>query len=139
MTVNVQTAMAEATALAGRIHPPLLAARGLASAIRSAADGLGVTVVVDAPAGAPYPPEITTTIYWTCVETLSFASAGSEATVRVIETDGLLTFDVGIDGRPPDASLTRLRDRVEAFDGRLAVDDRSDGGSLVHGSVPWSR
>ena len=95
--------------------------------------------MVDAPAGAPYPPEITTTIYWTCVETLSFASPGSEATVRVIDTDGLLTFDVGIDGRPPEASLTRLRDRVEAFDGRLAVDDRSGGGSLVHGSVPWSR
>ena len=138
MTANVRTAMAEATALAARIHPPLLAARGFASAIRSAADGLGITVVVDAPAGASYPPEITTTIYWTCVEMLSFASPGSEATVRVIETDGLLTFDVGIDGRPLEASLTRLRDRVEAFDGLMAVDERASGGSIVHCSVPWS-
>ena len=100
MTANVRTAMAEATALAARIHPPLLAARGFASAIRSAADGLGITVVVDAPAGASYPPEITTTIYWTCVEMLSFASPGSEATVRLIETDGLLTFDVCINTKP---------------------------------------
>ena len=82
MTANVRAAMAEATALAGRIYPPLLAARGLASAIRSAAEGLGVTIAGRRPAGAGYPPEITTAIYWTCVETLSFASPGSEATVR---------------------------------------------------------
>ena len=139
MTDNVRTAMTETISLAGRIYPPLLGARGLVSAIRSAADGLGVTIVVDAPAGADYPPEITTAIYWTCVETLSFASAGSEATVRVVDTDGALTFDLGIDGRPPDPVLTRLRDRVEALDGRLGVDDGAGGGSLVHGWVPWSR
>ena len=139
MTDNVRTAMTETTALAGRIYPPLLAARGLAIAIRSTAEGFGVTIVVDAPAGADYPPEITTAIYWTCVETLSFASAGSEATVRVVDTDGALTFDLGIDGRPPDPVLTRLRDRVEALDGRLGVDDGAGGGSLVHGWVPWSR
>jgi hypothetical protein len=102
------------------------------------AEGLGVTIVVETPAGAAYPPEITTAIYWSCVETLSFASPGSEAMVRVVDTDGALTFDVGIDGRPPEALLTRLRDRVEALDGGVAIDDQAGGGSLVHGWVPWS-
>jgi len=139
MAANVRTAMAEATALAGRIYPPLLAARGLTSAIRSVAEGLGVTIVVDAPAGAAYPPEIATAVYWTCVETLSFASPGSEAAVRVVDSDGALTFDVGIDGRPPAPVLTRFRDRVEALDGRMSVDDRAGEGSVIHGSVPWSR
>jgi signal transduction histidine kinase len=138
MTANVRTAMADATTLAGRIYPPLLAERGLATSIRAAAEGFGITIVIDAPASAGYPPEIATTIYWTCVETLSFASPGSEATVRVVDTEDALTFDVGIDGRPPEALLTRLRDRVEALDGGVAIDDQAGGGSLVHGWVPWS-
>ena len=139
MTANVRTAMAEATELAERIYPPLLAARGFGSAIRSVAERLGVTVLIDAPAGTGYPPEITTAVYWSCVETLSFASRGSEATVRVLDTGGVLTFDVGIDGRPPEERLARLRDRIEALDGHVGVDDRTDGGSQIHGWLPWSR
>ena len=138
MTANVRTALAETTELAERIYPPLLAARGFASAIRSAAERLGLTVLVDAPAGAAYPREIMTAVYWTCVETLSFGSRGSEATVSVLDADGLLTFDIAIDGRPPAERLAPLRDRVESLDGRLAVAERADGGSSIHGWLPWS-
>lgn len=138
MTANVRTAMAETTELAERISPPLLAARGFASAIRSAAERLGVTVLVDAPAGGGHPPEITTTVYWSCVEMLSFASRGTEATVSVLDSGGGLTFEVGIDRRPSEERLARLRDRVEALDGRVAIDDRTDGGSRVHGWLPSS-
>jgi signal transduction histidine kinase len=139
MTADVRSAIAETTDLAERIHPSLLAARGFASAIRSAAERLGITVLVDAPAGAGYPPEITIAVYWFCVETLSFASRGSEATVSVLDADGVLTFEVAIDGQPPEERIARLRDRVEALDGRVAVDDRTDGGSRVHGWLPRSR
>ncbi len=38
LTANVRAAMTETTELAERIYPPLLAARGLASALRSAAE-----------------------------------------------------------------------------------------------------
>jgi signal transduction histidine kinase len=138
MTANVRTAIAETTALAERIYPPLIAARGFASAIWAAAEPLGITVLVDAPAGATYPSEITTAVYWSCVETLSFASRGSEATVSVLDTDVVLTFDVGIDGRAPEEPLARLRDRIEALDGRVAIEDRTDGGSRVHGWLPLS-
>ena len=139
MTATVRTAIAEATELAERIYPPLLAVRGFASPIRSAAERLGISVLVDAPAGAGYPPEITTAVYWSCVETLSFASGGSEATVSVLDTEGMLSFEVGIDGPLPEDGFARLRDRVEALDGRLEVDDRTGGGSRVHGWIPWSR
>jgi signal transduction histidine kinase len=139
MAATLRTAIAETTELAERIYPPLLAVRGFATAIRSAAERLGLTVLVDAPAGAGYPPEITTAVYWSCVETLSCASGGSEATVSVLDTRGVLTFEVGIDGRPPEERLARLRDRVEAVDGRVEVTDRTDGGSRVHGWIPWSR
>ena len=138
MMANVRTALADTTALAERIYPPLLSARGLASAVRSAAERLGVTVLVDAPAGAGYPPDITATVYWSSVATMSFASPGSEATVRVLEADGRLTFDIAIDGRPPEERFALLRDRVEAVDGRVTLADRTDGGSSVHGWLPWS-
>ena len=66
--------------------------------------------------------------------------AGSEATVtRRSTTDGGLTFDISIAGHLADDRLDRLRDRVEALDGRLSVDDRPDGGSRVHGWLPLSR
>ena len=98
---NVQEALEEAAALAQRVYPPLLEARGFASALRSAAESAGVTVVVDVQAGARYPPEITAAVYWSCVEALSSASRGSQAAVSVLDADGALTFEVVVAGPPP--------------------------------------
>ncbi|HEV8401952.1 MAG TPA: histidine kinase [Candidatus Limnocylindrales bacterium] len=139
MTADIRTAMTDAAALAERIHPPMLSERGFAGAVRSAAEHLGITVLVDAPVRADRQPEVTTAVYWTCVETLSCASAGSEATVRLADTDGPLTFDISIDGHPSEELLTRLRDRIGAFDGGVALEERADGGSRVHGWLPSSR
>ena len=47
-----------------------------------------------------------------------------------------MTFEVTIAGRHPEGRLQRLRDRIEALDGGLSVDDREDGGSRVQGWVP---
>jgi signal transduction histidine kinase len=139
MTANVRSAMEETAELAERIYPPLLEARGFASAIRSAAGRAGITVLVDGPAGAGYLPEITTAVYWSCVEALSSASPGSQATVSVLDADGVLSFEVGIDRRHPEELIARVRDRVEALDGRFTVEERRDGGSRVHGWLPLSR
>jgi signal transduction histidine kinase len=139
MSVNVREALDEATELAQRVYPPLLEVRGFASAIRSAAEDAGVTVLVDVPAGTAFPPEITAAIYWSCVEALSSASRGSQATVSVLDADGGLTFEIAVAGHHPEGRLDRLRDRIEALDGRLTVDDPQDGGSRVHGWLPLSR
>jgi signal transduction histidine kinase len=139
MAANVREALDETTELAQRVYPSLLEGRGFASALRSAAEGAGVTVLVDVPAGAGYPPEITAAVYWSCVEALSSASRGSEATVSVLDADGALTFEVAVAGHHPGERLDRLRDRIEALDGRVSFDDRPDGGSRVHGWLPLSR
>jgi signal transduction histidine kinase len=139
MAANVREALDETTELAQRVYPPLLEARGFASAMRSAAERAGVTVLVDVPAGAGYPPEITAAVYWFCVEALSSASRGSQATVSVRDTDGAVTFEVAVAGRHPEGRLDRLRDRIEALDGRLSVDEGQDLGSRVHGWLPLSR
>lgn len=139
MAANVRQALDETTELAQRVYPPLLQARGFASAIRSAAESAGVTVLVDVQAGAGYPPEITAAVYWSCVEALSSAPRGSQATVSVLDADSALTFEVAVAGHHPEGRVERLRDRIEALDGRVSIDDQQDGGSRVHGWLPLSR
>lgn len=139
MAANVREALDETTELAHRVYPSLLEARGFASVMRSAAERAGVTVLVDVPGGAGYTPEITAAVYWSCVEALSSASRGSLATVSVLDADGVVTFEVAIAGHHPEGRLERLRDRIEALDGRVSVDDGQDGGSRIHGWLPLSR
>jgi signal transduction histidine kinase len=139
MTANVREALDETTKLATWVYPPMLEGRGFASALRTAANSAGVTALVDVPAVAGYPPELSAAVYWTCVEAFSSASPGSEATVNVHDADGVLTFEVTIAGNHPEGRRDRLRDRIEALDGVLDVDDPMDGVSRVHGWLPLSR
>ena len=138
MAANVREALTETTELAQKIHPALLEGRGLATALRSAAESAGVTVLVDVPAAADYPPEVRAALYWSCVEALSSASPGSQATVKVRGAEAALAFEVEVAGRHPTARLDRLRDRIEALDGRLTVDEGKLG-SRVQGWLPLSR
>ena len=139
MAANLREALTQATALAQQLYPPMLDGRGLAMSLRSAAASAGVTINVEIPSGSNYPPEIGTAIYWSCVEALSSASAGSEARVTVRDADGALTFEVAIAGHLLDERLGLLRDRIEALDGRLGADEAQDGVLRVHGWLPMSR
>lgn len=139
MAVNLREALNEATDLAQMVHPPLLEARGFTSSLRSAAESAGVTALVDVQAGDGYSPEITAAVYWSCVEALSSASRGSQARITVLDTNGALTFEVTVAGHHPGSRLDRLRDRIEALDGRFSVDDGQDGGSRIQGWLPLPR
>ncbi len=135
LALDVREALREATDLARRIRPPLLDMRDLVGELRSAAASAGVSAVV-AVQPRKLPPELTAAIYWCWVEALSSSPAGTQATVSLRDGDQELAFDVAIGGDDPDAILQRLRDRVEAFGGRLDVRDAGDGRSLVSGSLP---
>jgi len=139
MAANVREALDEATRLATRVYPPMLEGRGFASTLRSAASSAGVTALVNVPGVASYPPEITAALYWTWVEALSSASPESQAAISLRDEEGGLTFEVSIVGHQPEARVERLRDRIEAIDGQVSVDDRQDGGSRVHGWLPLPR
>jgi signal transduction histidine kinase len=139
MAANVREALAETTALAQKIYPPLLEERGFATSLRSAAESAGITVLVDVPSGADYPTEISPAVYWSCVEALLSSSPGSQATVTVLVEDGGLAFDVVVAGRHSAARLDRLRDRIEALDGRFSVDEGQGLDSRIHGWLPLSR
>jgi signal transduction histidine kinase len=138
MAGHMREALDEVAELAQSVYPPLLEGRGFASALRSAAERAGVTALVDVPAGADFPPAISAAVYWSCVEALSSASRGSQATISVLVTDDALTFEVAVAERDLEASLDRQRDRIEALDGRLTVDEGKLG-SRVQGWLPLSR
>ena len=135
LSESVRESLAEATALAERLYPPLLDGGGLATSLRSAAAVAGLTVVVKVPPGADYPSEVTAAIYRSCAETLASAVPGSHVGIEVGDADGGVTFEVAVDGPPSVALLERLRDRIEALDGRLTV-DQEDETSRVRGWLP---
>ena len=147
MTRDVQQALDETAQLAQRIYPALLNAGGLAAALRSAAAGAGIRVSVDVPAGANYPPEVAARVYFGCLEAFEHVGGGP-VTVTVREDESALSFEVVEvveDGArstatraSSDAELDRLRDRVEALGGQLAIRSGPGRGLHVLGSLPLS-
>ena len=135
---DVQRALDESAQLAQRIYPPLIAAGGLAAALRSAAGAAGVRASLEVTAGASFPPEVAGTVYWCCLEALQHAGAGARATVTVRAEQEAVVFEVVEDGSRSGAGLERLRDRVEALDGRLTIRSEPGRGTRVSGSVPLS-
>ena len=133
---DVQRALDETAQLAQRIYPPLLEAGGLASALRSAAARVGIRASLEVAGGASYTPEVAGAVYWCCLEALEHAGAGARVTVVVRVEEGAVAFEIVEDGSRSDAGLDRLRDRVEALGGRLAIRSKPGRGTRVSGSLP---
>jgi signal transduction histidine kinase len=139
MERDVRQALDDAGRLAERIYPPLLAAGGLAAALRSAAVSAGITASVNVSARSTYAPEISRTLYLCWLEALESAEGETPATVTVREEEGALMFEVEAGARLAAAAGDRLRDRVEALGGRLTVESDAGHGTRVRGSLPRSR
>jgi signal transduction histidine kinase len=135
---DVHQALEETAQLAQRISPPLLDTRGLAAAVRSAATNAGVVANVDVAPGATYGGEVAAAVYWCCLEALDVARPGARATVTIRNDGRAVLFDFALDAAHAEAEFERLRDRVEALGGRLAVESEPGGGTRVCGSFPVS-
>jgi signal transduction histidine kinase len=142
---ELQDASAELRELARGIHPAVLTERGLTAAVGALATRCTVPVeVVEAPEER-LPPAIEATAYFTVAEALTNVAKYAEATraaVRVRETDRALIVVVEDDGKGganPSAGtgLNGLADRVAAFDGRLAIESPSGGGTRLRAELPF--
>jgi signal transduction histidine kinase len=144
---DVHDALVGVQALAQRVYPGLLEARGLGDALRDAASAAGVPARVDVDGGPRFPPAVETTAYFCCLEALANAAAhageGARATVRVEGGDAALRFEVVDDGcgfdaaaHPPGCGLTHARDRVEALGGELTIESEPGRGTRVAGELP---
>ena len=137
---DVQQALDETAQLAQRIYAPLLEARGLAAALRSAAIMAGISASIDVAAGASYSPEFAGTVYLCCLEALASAGAGARATLEVRHEDGMVAIELVEDGAPSAEGIDRLRDRIEALGGRLTIrPEPGRRGTRVSGSLPLAR
>ncbi|MEU1725183.1 histidine kinase [Nonomuraea sp. NPDC005692] len=126
------------------VHPPVLADRGLADAIRALALDclLDVEVTTDL-AGRPAPP-VESAVYFAVNELLANTSkhAGA-ATVQITlgYRHGILSCDVVDDGGggvdPADGTgLRGIQSRLAVFDGTIAVDSPPGGPTRVRLEVP---
>ena len=127
------------------MHPPVLADRGLADAIRALAldTPLKVETDIDLPGRLPAPVE--TACYFAVAEVLTNAvkhSGAREARIAVTHADGVLRIvvtDFGIGGADPAArhrAWPGVERRLATFDGIVAVSSPVGGPTMVVLEVP---
>jgi signal transduction histidine kinase len=126
------------------IHPPVLADRGLADALRALALDLPVPVTVSGELLGRLPPPVESAAYFATAECLANVTkhAGARhAWVDLSQPDGVLRVVVGDDGKggADPASGTGMRGvarRLAAFDGTMRVSSPAGGPTLVTLEVP---
>ena len=132
--------------LARGIYPPLLADKGLSTALESQARKSPVQVTVESDSVGRYSQEVEAAVYFCTLEAMNnlakYARA-SAATVSLSQVDGMLTFEVSDDGigfPPGDAAdgtgLQGMADRLDAIGGSLQIRSNPGEGTTVLGRVP---
>jgi signal transduction histidine kinase len=132
--------------LARGIYPPLLADKGLGTALESQARKSAVPVSLESDGIARYPQEVEAAVYFCCLEALQnvakYAGA-SEATIRLTDRTGMLAFEVIDDGAGFDQGTTGygtglqgMADRLDALGGHLEVRSAPGRGTTVAGRLP---
>jgi signal transduction histidine kinase len=133
MERDVRRALDETALLAQRIYPSALELGGLAALLRSAAVQAGVPAAVDVAADPSYAPEIAMTVYLCWLAALGSGKSETQATIGVKEVDDTLSFELAAEALGAD--FDRLRDRVDALGGSLAIASEP-GGIRLSGSLP---
>ena len=132
--------------LARGIYPPLLADRGLVIALETQARKATLPVTVEAEAVSRYSQEVEAAVYFCVLEALQnvqkYAAAGA-ATVTLTDSDGQIRFRVSDDGSgfEPETTgrgsgLQNMADRLDALDGKMAIESSVGRGTTVAGSIP---
>lgn len=134
--------------LARGIYPPLLADKGLPTALEAQARKAPVPVRVEANGVGRYPQEVESAVYFCTLEALNNVTkyaAANAAQVTLSQDNGRLTFSVTDDGRGFDPSvaghgtgLQGMADRLDALGGELRVQSTPGGGTTITGTVPAS-
>ena len=136
--------------LARGIYPPLLADKGLATALEAQGRKSPVPVTVRADGVARYPQAVESAVYFSCLEALNNVAKYAEAehvSITLARRDGSLAFDVTDDGVGFDSDGDRARHRPAGHrrpprrDRRHACGSRASQGVApdCSGTVPARR
>ena len=141
-------ALAELRDLVRGIHPPVLADRGLAEAIRALALDSPMRIHVASDADGRPPAPVESAAYFAVSELLANVSKHAEARqtwIDIRHTDGMLRIGVtdnGHGGADParGSGLRGIERRLAPFDGVLAVSSPPGGPTAVTMEIPcaWS-
>lgn len=141
---NSALALAELRGLVRGIHPPVLADRGLADAVRALALEAPLPVSVHSDLTGRLPAPVESAAYFAVSELLAnvakHANAAS-AEVRIRTGERLLAITVADDGHggaapSADTGLRGLQRRLAAFDGTLAIDSPPGGPTAITMELP---
>ena len=146
LQAEAQGALDDLRDLARGIYPPLLADKGLPTALQAQARKAAVPTTVIADGVGRYTQDVEAAVYFSCLEALNnvakYAEA-STASVALTQTDGHLTFVVTDDGRGFDPQATGygtglqgIADRLDAIGGTLSVNSGTGEGTAITGIVP---
>ena len=134
--------------LARGIYPPLLAEKGLPTALQAQARKATLPITIEIDGIGRYPQDTEAALYFCILEALQniqkYAKA-SRAVVRLRQDGDLLTVEVNDDGRGFVVSttargngLTNMEDRLDALGGNLQVESTVGRGTTLRATVPVS-
>jgi signal transduction histidine kinase len=135
--------------LARGIYPPLLADKGLVTALEGQARKAAFEVTVEPDGVGRYPQDIEAAVYFCALEALNnvakYAQASS-AQIRLNASGGSLAFEVTDDGVGFDPAETGygtgvqgMADRLEALGGEIEVRSAPGEGTTIRGRIPVER
>lgn len=144
---ELEGAIADLRELARGLHPPLLARRGLAAAVRAAVARTELPVELDLRLGSGLAPELDAAAYYVCAEAVTNTVKHAGATrvwLRLVQEPGVLVVEVrddgvggaSIDGVTDASGLSGLRDRVEALGGTLEITSPAGEGTRLTATFP---
>jgi signal transduction histidine kinase len=143
-SVELALALEELRELARGIHPAVLTERGLGPALESLANRATLPVELVELPEERLPSRVEAAAYYVVSEALANVGKYAEASavsVRVAQQDGWAVVEVeddGVGGADPSggSGLRGLADRVEALEGRLAVESSPGIGTKVRAEIP---
>lgn len=132
--------------LARGIYPPLLADKGLVTALEAQGRKSPLPVVVEADDIGRHPQAVESAVYFSCLEALNnvakYAGA-SQVAISLARRNGSLEFSVTDDGGGFDVAtvargtgLQGMADRIDAIGGAMHVESAPGAGTTVRGTVP---
>ncbi len=146
LKTQVGDALEELRDLGRGIFPPLLAAEGLETALRSQARKVTVPVEVTAHNIGRYAKDVESAVYFCCLEAMQNVSkyAGAcEVALRIEEIGDELVFELTDNGCGFDvasakkgAGTQNMADRLESLDGSLRIDSVIGEGTTITGTLP---